>query len=164
VNPLRRAAQKREFNNQAVDSRGGTWDAVRSSFGSDVAYIDRALRYAFERCVVDAGRIAVEGFSDGASYALGLGLPNGDLFRSIIAFSPGMIPTSDDADTGKPPIFISHGTRDQVLRIERTSRPLVRGLRGDGYDVSYLEFDGPHTVPPAALDRALDWWLGPASP
>lgn len=31
------------------------------------------------------------GFSDGASYALSLGLPNGNLFSHIVAFSPGFM-------------------------------------------------------------------------
>lgn len=155
-------ADARGFLLLSVDSRAATWDAIRSSFGPDVAFIDQALRFVFDRCAVDPSRIAIEGFSDGASYALGLGLPNGDLFRRIMAFSPGMIPAADDPDQGKPPIFIAHGTRDQVLDIDRTSRRLVPGLRGDGYDVRYEEFDGPHTVPPEVLDRAMDWWLGPA--
>jgi phospholipase/carboxylesterase len=35
--------------------------------------------------------VALGGFSDGASYALSLDLTNGDLFASLIAFSPGFI-------------------------------------------------------------------------
>lgn len=159
---LRPLADSRGFLLLAVESRGETWDAVRSAFGPDVQFIDRALRFVFERCVVDPARIAIEGFSDGASYALGLGLPNGDLFHRILAFSPGMIPASDDPDRGNPPIFLSHGTRDEVLAIDRTSRVLVRGLRADGYTVRYAEFDGPHTVPPGVLDEAMEWWLGRA--
>jgi predicted esterase len=28
-----------------------------------------------------------------------------------------------------------------------------------GYDVLYREFNGPHTVPPAIADDALDWFM-----
>jgi predicted esterase len=155
----RAQAEARGFLVLAVDSRDGTWDAIRSEFGPDVAFINRALQYTFDRYAVDPERIAVLGFSDGASYALGLGLPNGDLFRRIIAFSPGMIPSSETPDHGKPPVFLSHGTQDPILPIERTSRILVRGLKRDGYDVTFVEFEGVHTVPPQVLTQAMDWWL-----
>jgi phospholipase/carboxylesterase len=160
MNVLQPVAEKRGFIVLSVDSRDGTWDAIRSAFGPDVAFINRALAHTFDRCAVDPARLVVEGFSDGASYALGLGLPNGDLFRRVMAFSPGMIPASETPDQGKPPIFISHGTRDPVLPIERTSRILSRGLKTDGYDVTMIEFDGVHQIPPAVLQQAMEWWLG----
>jgi predicted esterase len=75
----------------APDSRGSTWDALRTDFGRDVAFLDRALVRVFELVSVDAERIAIGGFSDGATYALSLGLINGDLFRKIVAFSPGFL-------------------------------------------------------------------------
>src|SRR5260221_14276362 len=75
----------------APDSRDSTWDAIRDGFGPDVAFIDRALARVFDTVSVDPARIAVGGFSDGASYALSLGLVNGDLFRRVVAFSPGFI-------------------------------------------------------------------------
>ena len=161
MNLLQPVAEKRGLIVLSVDSRDGTWDAIRSGFGPDVAFINRALAYTFDRCAIDPARLLIGGFSDGASYALGLGLPNGDLFMRIIAFSPGMIPTSDSPDQGKPPIFMSHGTRDPVLPIERTSRILSRGLRSDGFDVTMAEFDGVHEIPPAILQQAMDWCLGP---
>ena len=37
---------------------------------------------------LDPDRLSVGGFSDGASYALTLGLANGDVFRRVVAFSP----------------------------------------------------------------------------
>jgi phospholipase/carboxylesterase len=60
----------------APDSRRGTWDLLRGGYGPDVEYMDRALAYTFRRCAIDPARIAVGGFSDGASYALSLGLSN----------------------------------------------------------------------------------------
>jgi len=48
---------------------------------------------------------------------------------------------------GQPHIFMSHGTHDEVLPIERCSRRLVRVLREHGLPVDYREFEGPHTVP-----------------
>lgn len=157
----RAAADEHGFAVLAPSSRGSTWDAVRGGYGPDVDVLDRSLRRAFELVPVDPGRIGVTGFSDGASYALGLGLANGGLFPEVVAFSPGFVPPAPAA--GRPRFFVSHGTGDEVLPIERTSRRLVPGLRADGYDVTYAEFDGGHSVPPAILRRAVGW-LGHGAP
>jgi predicted esterase len=138
-------------------SRGATWDAISDRFGHDVATIDQALDEAFSRCAIDPDRIANAGFSDGASYALSLGLANGDLFGHVLAFSPGFVAPIERR--GEPRIFVSHGTRDPVLPIEHTSRRIVPGLRRAGYAVAYREFDGGHTVPPAIAREAVDWFL-----
>lgn len=139
----------------APSSRGPTWDGIRSGYGPDVDVINRALARIFGLVSVDPHRIAIGGFSDGASYALGLGLANGDLFSKVIAFSPGFLPPAPRV--GKPAIFVSHGGEDRVLPIDRTSRRLVPALKKDGYDVSYREFKGPHTVPASIAREAIDW-------
>ena len=141
----------------APDSRGrGTWDALEREFEADVQFIDGALAHTFRRYSVDPQRLAMAGFSDGASYALALGIANGGLFGRVMAFSPGTIPPV--ARRGKPRIFVSHGTRDTVLRIDSTSRRIVPRLKAQGYDVTYREFDGPHTVPVPIAREALEWF------
>jgi phospholipase/carboxylesterase len=144
----------------APSSRDSTWDGVRGAFGPDVLLINRALERIFTLVSVDPRRIAIGGFSDGASYALALGLANGELFSKIVAFSPGFAPPAPRH--GKPRIFVSHGDADSVLPIDRTSRRLVPALKADGYDVTYREFQGPHTVPPPITQDAVDWldWTG----
>jgi phospholipase/carboxylesterase len=126
------------------DSRGVTWDAVRGRFGPDVEYLNHALEFAFEHADVDAKRMAIGGFSDGASYALSIGLANGDVFPYVFAFSPGFIRPS--APVGRPRIGIWHGKQDEILPIHATSRRIVPDLKQQGYTVEYIEFDGPHTV------------------
>ena len=140
------------------DSRGRTWDVLLGGYGPDVAFIDRALTLAFARFAVDMAHIALEGFSDGASYALSLGLGNGDLFTHILAFSPGFM--APPAQVGTPRIYISHGIHDRVLPIDRCSRRLAPALTRAGYDVLYHEFDGPHTVPREIAGEAVQWFLG----
>jgi phospholipase/carboxylesterase len=140
----------------APESRGRTWDVLVDGYGPDVEFIDRALESTFERLALDTRRLAITGFSDGASYALSLGLTNGDLLTHLIAFSPGfMAPASR---RGKPPVFVSHGTHDRVLPIERCSRRIVPQLDHAGYQVRYREFDGPHTVPESIAREALHWF------
>lgn len=140
------------------ESSGRTWDVLVGGFGPDVAFIDAALEAAFERCVIDPNRVAIGGFSDGASYALSLGIINGDLFQHVLAFSPGFFMPLEV--TGNPRLFISHGAQDQVLPIAATSQMIVPLLKQLGYDLDYLEFDGPHAIPPWVLDRGLAWYLG----
>ncbi|TLM70513.1 phospholipase [Pseudarthrobacter sp. NamB4] len=139
----------------APSSRGSTWDGIRGAFGPDVDVINRALERIFQLVSVDLNRVAIGGFSDGASYALGLGLANGNLFSDVVAFSPGFIPLAPKA--GKPRVFVSHGDGDSVLPIDRTSRRLVPSLVRDGYEVTYREFAGPHTVPGPVVQEAVAW-------
>jgi predicted esterase len=137
------------------DARARTWDAVVGSFGPDVAFIDGALAQTFGGCGIDPGRITLGGISDGATYALALGLVNGDVFTGIVAFSPGFL--KQVSRYGKPRVFVSHGTRDTVLNIDIGSRAIVRQLLAEGYDVTYREFDGGHYVPDDIARDAFAW-------
>jgi predicted esterase len=134
-----------------------TWDVIaRGRYGADLALLDAALDYAFARCAVDPGRLAVGGFSDGASYALSVGLNNGDLFSHVLAFSPGF--AGPGTRRGRPQIFVSHGTRDPILPVEACSRSIVRQLRAQGYPLLYREFEGEHLIPPEVAQAAVDWF------
>ena len=139
----------------APDAREWTWDGILGRWGPDVDFIQAALRYTFERCNIDRQRVWVAGFSDGASYALSFGISYGDVFRRIMAFSPGVMQPIDAP--GKPPIFISHGTQDQTMPIDVTSRKFVPRLKALGYDVTYREYEGRHQLPPEVLREAFDW-------
>jgi phospholipase/carboxylesterase len=139
----------------APNSRNTTWDAIRGSFGADVEHLNRVLEAAFNLAAIDRTRISVGGFSDGATYAISLGLINGDLFKSIVAFSPGFV-VSGEAH-GKPRIFISHGTHDHILPIDRCGRRIAAGLKSRGYDVTFREFDGDHEIPADVARESLRW-------
>lgn len=141
----------------APSSRGRTWDVILDGYGPDVRLIDRALEQTFEQYTIDSEHLAVAGFSDGASYALSLGVMNGDLFSHVLAFSPGFM--APNSQQGAPRVFISHGTRDEVLPIERCSRRIVPQLQRAGYEVRYEEFGGGHTVPEEISRKAVAWFL-----
>ena len=142
----------------APGSRGPTWDAIvgRRRYGPDVAAIDRTLEQTFSRYAVDPARLAVAGYSDGASYALSLGMLKGDLFTHVLAFSPGFL--APVRQMGSPRVFVSHGTRDGWLPIDVCSRRIVPRLERAGYDVRYREFEGGHVVPPEIGNEAIDWF------
>ena len=142
----------------APESRKTTWDIIaESQYGPDVAFINDCLLHVFDRYAIDPKRIALGGFSDGASYALSLGISNGQLFTHIIAFSPGfMAPVQVE---NKVRIFISHGTEDSVLPIGPCSRKIVPILKSEGFAVEYHEFEGPHTIPADISQRAVTWFM-----
>ena len=141
----------------APNSRDTSWDAIGGSFGEDVANLNRALERVFEMVAIDPARIAIGGFSDGASYALSLGMINGDLFPSVVAFSPGFVVSG--TPNGKPRIFISHGTHDRILPIDRCGRRIAATLISRGYDVTFREFDGDHEIPADIAREGLKWMI-----
>jgi phospholipase/carboxylesterase len=148
----------------ALDARDNTWDGVDSSFGPDVQFIDTALHYTFNHMPVDPTRIAIGGISDGAMYALSVGLINGDLFTHVIAVAPGFM-REPSPPVGKPRIFLGHGTRDNVYSPDGTRLRLLPRLRSEGYNVTYYEFDGPHWITAQAARAAMRWLVfGEAPP
>lgn len=151
-------AERRGVALMAVSSRGPTWDVLVDGFGPDVEVVDAALAAMFEAVAVDPDRLAIGGFSDGASYALSLGLTNGDLFSSVLALSPGFVAPA--SRRGSPPIFVAHGTGDRVLPVDLCGRRIAASLTATGYDVTYREFDGGHSVPPEVAEEAVAWYLG----
>lgn len=146
----------------APDARGRTWDVLLGGFGPDVAFLDAALAYTFERCRVDPSRVALGGFSDGASYALSLGAANGDLFSHVVAYSPGFWAAPERVD--RPEVFVSHGRSDAILPYAGTEQRIVPDLRAAGYGVTFLPFDGPHSVPASLTEAALDWFVNGVVP
>lgn len=143
----------------APDSRLSTWGFSPQSEAADLAFLDAALEKIFEIAPVDPQRIAIAGFSDGASAALSWGLVNGDFFSVVAAFSPGFVSLSSPP-RGTPRIFISHGTKDSILPIDRCGRRLATELRAAGRAVDYREFDGEHTIPAAILRAGWDSLIG----
>lgn len=141
----------------APDSREVSWDRA-DRLTRDVAFIDEALTIAYRRVNAIPDRLRIAGFSDGASYSLAVGLTNGDLFGRILALSPGFLGSAQER--GKPEIYITHGTNDDILPIDTTSRRIVPMLRRAGYSVEYHEFEGKHETPPAITQPAFEWLVG----
>jgi phospholipase/carboxylesterase len=147
----------------APDSRGATWDIVRTGLGPDVVFIDDMLRAIFDRYAIDRAHIAVAGFSDGASYALTLGLTNGDLFRHVMAFSPGFLALKKPSSV-RPRVFVAHGLEDEILAFDESGKRVATTLERGGYDVTFRPFDGGHTVKPEVVRQAMAWWSLPVPP
>lgn len=137
------------------DARQQSWDFDLGSRGADLIFLDRVLEFVFARVNVDPKHIAIAGFSDGASYSLSAGLANGDLFTHILAFSPGfMVPVPR---VGKPAIWISHGTHDEVLPYDNSRKSIVPQLEKWGYKVRFRSFEGKHEVTPDLCKEAFSY-------
>lgn len=147
----------------ALKSSRPTWDLQPrsgggASFGRDATNLDAALAELFAKAPVDRERVVLLGFSDGASYALSLGLANPQLFRGIVALSTGgvFMPRSVD-ETQR--LFIAHGRRDPVLPFANVERRIVPGLERSGLDPHVRWFNGGHVMDPDAIDEGLDFAL-----
>ncbi|MDQ6808370.1 MAG: phospholipase, partial [Verrucomicrobiota bacterium] len=148
-------AEMGRFAIVAPEASGKTWGGGMHDFGPDAAVINRALAVASTKCAIDLSRIALGGFSDGASYAMSLGLANGDQIRDVIAFSPGYYIGTQQR--GKAAFFISAGVSDPILPVDQCSRRFVATLRGAGYSVEYKEFFGRHEMTTLVTEAAMAW-------
>jgi phospholipase/carboxylesterase len=163
IEPLKRHAEAHGAILMAPAAAALTWDLVTERrYGRDARAIDALLREVFARYAVDPARIGIAGFSDGGSYALSLGLSNGDLFGRILAFSPGFVLPL--RQVGKPQLFVAHGRADTVLPIDVTSRRVAATLRGAGYDLDFREFGGGHVVPAPIAAEAFALAMQPPTP
>jgi len=154
-------ARARRFLLLAPQSMFPTWDIVIGGHGPDLERLDAALSRVAAHFLVDPARLAFAGFSDGGSYALSLGLTNGDVASHVIGLSAGFMDVF--TQIGTPRVFLAHGRSDSQLPIETSAHANARRLLESGYDLTLQPFDGDHVIAPWAVGRAIDFFLGPAA-
>lgn len=100
--------------------------------------------------------VTLAGFSQGGMLSLYVGLKRPDLVSRVIVFSgPGPLP--EDVKSSHLPVFMSHGTADQVIDIGR-ARVVAERLSKMGVDLEYVEIEGlAHAVSPEVLQRLGTW-------
>lgn len=146
----------------APESRGLTWGQSIPGFDDDVHYLGPAYRHVASILDLDSDHVALGGVSDGAGYALSMGLAYGDSFKHVIVLSGGlMVPFRKQ---GKPRLFFAHGINDTQMPIDLAARTFVPRLKAEGYDVTYHEYQGGHRVPPTEIREAFKWFVAPKSP
>jgi predicted esterase len=146
----------------APESRGITWGKELPGFDGDVRFLGPAYRHVTGILNVDREHVALGGVSDGAGYALSMGLAYGNVFNHLVVLAGGlMVPFRRQ---GKPRLFFAHGLEDKQMPIDVTARKFVPQLKGEGYDVTYREYQGGHRVPPAEVREAFKWFVAPKSP
>lgn len=139
-----------------------TWDIVIAGNGPDRERLDQALAEVAARFQIDPAHIAFAGHSDGGSYALSLGLTNGRFVTHVIVSSAGFM--SVHLQEGAPRVFLSHGIEDTQIPIDRSGRAHARLLKGAGYDLTYLEYQGPHAWQPPVAALSVGFFLDDAAP
>jgi predicted esterase len=102
----------------------------------------------------------LSGFSDGATFALAMGMSRDYDFAAVIAWSPGIAIETERAASGRR-VFVSHGRQDRVLSYDVECSAIVPMLRGEGAEVTFLPFDGGHEMPAAVKRAFLDAAFGP---
>jgi phospholipase/carboxylesterase len=114
----------------APEARDRTWGQSNPGFDEDVHYIRAAFDKVTSFFDVDGERVALGGVSDGASYALAMGLAYGDTFNHLMIFAGAFIQPL--RRRGKPRLFVGHGTNDRQMPIDRTARKFVPQLKEEG--------------------------------
>lgn len=146
----------------APKAKGETWDlesGQHKKIDADSPHIQALLDTVFQNVAVDRQRVTVLGFSDGASYALSLGLANPQMFRSVVAFSPGFLIAPQRLDVTQR-VFVSHGRLDEVLPFGNVHDRIVPALRAAGYSVTTRWFPGWHEVPARVLREGVAFAAG----
>ena len=105
--------------------------------------------------------VVLAGFSQGGAMALHTGLRHPERLAGIMALStflplPATLEVEASAANRDVPVFIAHGTADQMI-------PLSRGRRGHdtiaalGYPVEWHEYRMAHAVCPEEIREIGDW-------
>jgi phospholipase/carboxylesterase len=110
-----------------------------------------------------ARRIVLAGFSQGCAVALLAGLRHAERLAGIAGLS-GYLPLASttaaerSAANADVPIFLAHGTHDEVVALERgeASRDALLAL---GYPVEWHEYLMGHAVSPLEIEEFNDWLL-----
>jgi predicted esterase len=160
----------------APHARGETWDLLAGRASApgimgrtvrdhvredrDAPRVRAALLAMARRTPIDAARIAVAGFSDGASYALTLGTGAPKLFEETLVLSGGMAVMPPGANGEGRRVFVAHGTADTMLDYVNAKDTIVPKLRAAGFDPYFRSFDGPHVLYYRVFVEAVEDWLG----
>ena len=121
------------------------------------AFLDAAL----ERYPIDPKRLVALGFSQGGALAYDLVLSDPARFAGLAALS-SWFPRQVAAEIEKKPeheglpVLITHGTRDQLLGVER-ARESREAVRPYGVALTYRELEMGHEINAEALRLLLRW-------
>jgi phospholipase/carboxylesterase len=121
---------------------------------------------------IDYARIVVAGFSQGGAIALHTALRFPQRLAGIVGLST-WLPLADafvsevrtrrsDPPSGLP-VFMAHGSADQVIPIE-FGRRSAQAIEEAGFSVAWHEYPMAHAVCPAEIADLRNWLLGVIPP
>jgi len=141
-----------------ADARG----TERTGSRQDLDFLEYAYDLIYRRYPIDAARQALIGYSDGASYALSVGISNPDLFRAVMAWAAGFVAVDArevSENDPRPAVLLEYGTHDELFPFERVAVPMRRGLEQMGCPVTFRVDEGGRHWPSGDFQPdALDWF------
>jgi predicted esterase len=170
-------AERRQALFLVPRSFGMTWDlitaatqgagAVRAagapSDRPDLDFLEHAYDLIFRRYPVDADRLGLIGYSDGASYGLSVGLSNPQLFRAVMGWAAGFVAIENEAaepGVPRPAVLVEYGTHDELFPFEQVAVPMREQLEAHGCKVTFrVDQGGRHWPSGTFQDEALDWFF-----
>ncbi len=145
-----------------------TWDLIAGADRPDLDFLEYAYALVFRRYPIDPERQALLGYSDGASYALSVGLSNPGLFSAVMGWAAGfkLLDPRGQGSAAPPRVLLEYGTHDEVFPFERIALPMKADLELLGYNLTFRVDAGGRHWPPSDFQReALDWFFSaPARP
>jgi len=148
-----------------------TWDLIASAERPDLDFLEYAYDLVYRRYPVDPLQQVLIGYSDGASYALSVGLCNPAMFSAMMVWAAGFLvvdpPTAERFREGipepRPRIYLEYGTHDELFGFEQVAIPMRDNLRKAGLDVTFSVDEGGRHWPSGSFHReALDWYFAGA--
>ena len=129
----------------------------------DLDFLEYAYDLIYRRYPIDPSRQALVGYSDGASYAVSVGLTNPDLFRAVMAWAAGFAALEEsvlEPGTPRPHVFVEYGTHDELFPYERVALGMKQQLEELGCDLVFqTDEGGRHWPSPTFQEEALDWFF-----
>ncbi len=140
-----------------------TWDLIASRERHDLDFLEWAYDLVYRRYPIDPRRQALLGYSDGASYALSVGLSNPHVFSAVLGWAAGFRVIDEsrvDPGARRPRILLEYGTHDQLFPFEQVALPMRQGLEREGYEVEFrVDQGGKHWPSGDFQHEALDWFF-----
>ena len=119
------------------------------------AYIESLIARENQRGIVNE-RIVIAGFSQGGAMALHIMARQQQALAGVLALST-YLPLKDNLAEQKTtpslntPIFMAHGTFDEVITLERCQQSLTV-LQENGYQIEWHDYAMAHSVIPQEID------------
>jgi phospholipase/carboxylesterase len=141
-----------------------TWDLIAGGPRVDLDFLEFAWDLIYRRYPIDFDRQVLMGYSDGASYALSVGLSNPRHFSALVAWAAGFVaidPALFDPEAPKPRVYLEYGSHDELFPFEQVAVPMRDRLAAIGCDVTFSVDEGGRHWPSGSFSReALDWYFG----
>lgn len=151
------AAEQGGYTWRPPQTAGRGWPGMDDFRPAGEALIALVDAYAAESGL-KVNSFDVMGFSQGAALTIALTLLYPERIRRAAVLS-GFLPAGSEETLAKRPlsgrpIFVAHGTRDELVKVEYAHR-IVEALEGGGAHVTFCEDEVGHKVSAACL-RALE--------